>query len=893
MNQTIGFENIQIILVNDGSNDDSENICLKYKELYKNNIIYAKIVHGGVSVARNIGLSYARGLYINFLDSDDKWDSQAFKYVYLYFKLHQNIDIISCRIKYFESWNQYHFLDYKFKRSRIVNLTEEYNCIQLSASSSFFRNSSIKGKNFTEKVFSGEDIRFIFNILLIKPLLAVIREAVYYYRKRSDSTSAIQNTEINQNFYFWTIQYVQQYLIDKSIKLHKKILPFVQFYIAYETLFRLESKAYKFLDSNNYNKYCLAIENLLNQIDEKYFLEQLIFPVFLKIFALSKKLNSDINDKIILKNETLFYSNYALLNLNKYKYLIIWRVVSITNNILHLEGEDKCFIPKDKYFYFCVIGNKIFYPKYYYYSGYDFVTMFGIINKGRVVSFDITLDIKTGQKIHFYISYLDKIIEIFPSFGKFTHIAPLRNSYYTKEKYIIQKNNYELFIYSYNRNLEKSFETLYCNELKKIEKNDIIQLREEHFEYRKNNSFKKTFEIWIITDRQDQAGDNGEYFFRYLYKLKPKGILFYFAIKNDSLDYQRLKTFDNIIDLNSKEYLKLFLKSDKIITSFSESFIKNPFGEDGKYISDLYNFDYVYLQNGIIKDDLSKYLNKITMQFDLIITSSIKELNSLLNIEYGYMEKNLVLTGLPRFDNLARLKKIIKTEKLIIIFPTWRMYIKGTRDLLTHDSIKSDHFKNTTYFQFYNNLINNPQLIQIMDKYEYKGIFCLHPNFKAQKSFFEDNNNFKIIETCNKQEIFVKAALLITDYSSIFFDFGFIGKPVLYVHFDYEQYRNDHFPKGYFDYKKLGFGPVCYDNECIINNIIYELQNKCQLKEHYSKRIKKFFRYFDERNSFRVFNEIINYRKKKLNKTFKIKPESIIFLIFLKIIKFFILNFIN
>jgi glycosyltransferase involved in cell wall biosynthesis len=42
INQTIGFENIQIILVNDGSEDKSENICLKYKEKYKNNIIYIK-----------------------------------------------------------------------------------------------------------------------------------------------------------------------------------------------------------------------------------------------------------------------------------------------------------------------------------------------------------------------------------------------------------------------------------------------------------------------------------------------------------------------------------------------------------------------------------------------------------------------------------------------------------------------------------------------------------------------------------------------------------------------------------------------------------------------------------------------------------------------------------
>ena len=161
LNQTIGFQNIQIILVNDGSNDNSEMICLKYKERYSKNIIYINIPHSGVSVARNIGLNYAKGLFINFLDSDDKWKPESFKNVYLFYKLNKNIDLISGRIKYFESMHNYHFLDYKFKVTRVINLNQDYDSIQLSASSSFFRASSIKGKKFDEGIFSGEDIRFI------------------------------------------------------------------------------------------------------------------------------------------------------------------------------------------------------------------------------------------------------------------------------------------------------------------------------------------------------------------------------------------------------------------------------------------------------------------------------------------------------------------------------------------------------------------------------------------------------------------------------------------------------------------------------------------------------------------------------------------------------------
>ena len=72
IHQTIGFKkNIQLILINDGSTDKSETICLKYKKQYPENILYVAKKNEGVSVARNLGLQFARGNYINFLDSDD------------------------------------------------------------------------------------------------------------------------------------------------------------------------------------------------------------------------------------------------------------------------------------------------------------------------------------------------------------------------------------------------------------------------------------------------------------------------------------------------------------------------------------------------------------------------------------------------------------------------------------------------------------------------------------------------------------------------------------------------------------------------------------------------------------------------------------------------------
>ena len=605
INQTIGFNNIQIILINDGSTDNSEEICLKYKKKYKDNIIYIYISHSGVSIARNIGLRYASGEYINFLDSDDKWDSKAFKEVYLFYKLNKNIDVVGGRMKYFEAKSGYHFLDYKFKNTRIVNLNKDYDCIQLSASSSFFRFSSIKDRKFEANIFSGEDVKFIFNLLLIRPNIGIVREAIYYYRKRCDSSSAMQNTEKNKDFYFSTINLVQQYLIDKSISIYNKILPFIQFYIAYETLFRIESLAFKFLDNKSYKEYCIAIEKLLRQIDDNYILEQKIFPSRLQIFALSRKYNRDLRYEIFLSHNCFIYSHFVLINLTSYFDTIIWINLEIKNDVLHLDGEDKNWLPREKFYYFCKLGNKTFFPKYSYYSGFDFVNMYGCISKGRIISFDISLDIYDKDNLRFFIVYMEKELEIITSFGLKSHIPPIENSYYMNQGYIIKNNNDSLNIYKYDLNLVKSFELNYCIELKSQQKEYLIDLRENNIKYREKIRIENYKQIWLINDRRDQAGDNGEYLFRYLSKIKPKEILYYFVIEKNCSDYERLKAFENIITLDSYKYLNIFLKTDKIISSVSEYWVNNAFDKDIKYMIDLYNFDFIYLNNGIIKDDLS------------------------------------------------------------------------------------------------------------------------------------------------------------------------------------------------------------------------------------------------------------------------------------------------
>lgn len=240
INQTIGFENIQIILVNDGSNDKSEDICLKYKKLYNNNIVYIKQDNEGVSSARNKGLEYVEGKYINFIDSDDKWSKDALLLMYNFMeKNYSEIDFISARIKNFETNDDYHYLDYKFEKTRIVNVEKEPDMLIFHVASSLFKSEAIKDMKFDVKLKIGEDCLFINTILLNKLKYGVCREAVYNYRKRRIPNSTMQNISKSKAWYFDTPIYSWNRLIEESNKRYNKIIKYIQYVLLYELKWRI------------------------------------------------------------------------------------------------------------------------------------------------------------------------------------------------------------------------------------------------------------------------------------------------------------------------------------------------------------------------------------------------------------------------------------------------------------------------------------------------------------------------------------------------------------------------------------------------------------------------------------------------------------------------------
>lgn len=116
LSQTIGLENIQLILIDDGSSDGSDAICDYYTLQYPDNILTIHKENGGVSSARNEGLRHALGDYVNFTDADDLLDENALEKMYHFLERNRHqIDLVVIPLQCL-GMNERHPLDYRVKK---------------------------------------------------------------------------------------------------------------------------------------------------------------------------------------------------------------------------------------------------------------------------------------------------------------------------------------------------------------------------------------------------------------------------------------------------------------------------------------------------------------------------------------------------------------------------------------------------------------------------------------------------------------------------------------------------------------------------------------------------------------------------------------------------------
>lgn len=176
------LKDIEIIVVNDGSPDNSEKIINKFLKKYKN-IVYLKKKNGGMSDARNYGLRHATGEYIGFVDSDDYVTEDMYEKMYNKAKK-DNLDMVVCDLNYVFP-NRIEKVDCGIKHDT-NDIAKVYINNYPAVWNKVFKKELFNNLEFKRGVWF-EDVEFIYRILARVKSVGVIHESFNQYVQRTGS----------------------------------------------------------------------------------------------------------------------------------------------------------------------------------------------------------------------------------------------------------------------------------------------------------------------------------------------------------------------------------------------------------------------------------------------------------------------------------------------------------------------------------------------------------------------------------------------------------------------------------------------------------------------------------------------------------------------------------
>lgn len=246
LNQT--YSNYEVIIVNDGSPDNSDNIIKSYEKEDKRFKGYKK-VNGGLSDARNYGLKYATGDYLIFIDADDYIENNYLEKVNDVLERNKDIDVLKFKIKLVDEGGNLIRMENGLNKEGVTSFDELVKLEFLEPAWSYvYKLSFWKENNFTYlKGMIHEDFGLTPEILMKANKIYYLNSYLYNYVQRNGSIMSSNNKEkLHKKAYDMLYQYDRLIKINynKDTKVYKSFLANALISKA-NTLDKEEQKKYK------------------------------------------------------------------------------------------------------------------------------------------------------------------------------------------------------------------------------------------------------------------------------------------------------------------------------------------------------------------------------------------------------------------------------------------------------------------------------------------------------------------------------------------------------------------------------------------------------------------------------------------------------------------------
>ncbi|GAA3768286.1 CDP-glycerol glycerophosphotransferase family protein [Microbacterium kribbense] len=817
--QSIGMEQLQIILVDDGSTDDTAAVAERFAQKHPGSVTVLRKANGGQASARNLGLEHATGEWVTFPDPDDVLDHNYFRVVggaaAAASARGTSPAMVSTRLlMWFEESGKIkhsHALDRRFRHGeRIVDIDESPDWIQPHATSGFFRMELIRehGLLFPETLrLRFEDSSFVARYLLraAAPIVQFLPSARYLYRQRSDNSSTIQSSTADPRKYVDTIDIGFRGVIEEALSIVGRVPRWAQNLFLYDQFWILRSsqgagvRNASFPD-DMYPQLWSLVHEYLQQVDEDAILAFHLMPVahWMREALLLAKRGS---------GHTTVYrgavdSERGLTSL-VYRYIDERPLEKLTltdgTAIAARFGKDQ---------------------------GLEYV--------GRPLIWQRTLWIPDDVAV---LLELDSVrIEEFPD-GPRVPAAQFRLANASASERPRRA--------AARRRLKRA-----ARALKRRASTRGLGIIRRDLAIGSRHRARKYADAWAFIDRDNAANDSAEDLYWWVREHHPE-VNAWFIVRHDSPDWTRMQRRGaRLVDYGTPEFFALLAHAKHLASSHADRFITDALPR--KYRS----YKFTFLQHGVIKGDISGWLNP--KRIDLFVTSTVAEFEYITGPSaYRYGTKEVCLTGMPRFDALqSRSSKVDDADKnLIVVMPTWRDYLVSAMGATSADRAGLAEFIQTDYATQFSALLAS---LAAQEKQRGSGrriVFMPHPNMGVYLDRFPTPPEVSVAsyDDADVRDILIHAAVLVTDYSSMAFNAAYIDLPVVYFQFDAEAYYRGHTERpGYFSYDDDGFGPVCMTVPDATRAVAAALEGG--MPAEYGRRIEETFPTRDGRNCERVYD---------------------------------------
>ncbi len=299
LNQT--YENLEILLINDGSKDSSLDICYSFKNKDKRIKVINK-ENEGVSLTRNVGIKNSTGKYLMFVDSDDYLHNAYIEEMYTYLR-ENKLDMVISSMTFVDE--NYDFLrTYSYKSENVIlnfnDITESiiktsyFNSVcKIIVSSKIVKENKM---TFNKELKFGEDLLFSYNLLQTVQNFGYLDFPGYYYLQNSSSATHKNSMEV-----------VNKYIAD-----NKYVYNIIRQHIQDDVL----------INNKLFTKYNFALLKFIKSVKYKEFKENAV-NLFNRMF---EKDSIIIVDKIDYESK----SNYMLMKLLIKRHYLIYYLVAKT-----------------------------------------------------------------------------------------------------------------------------------------------------------------------------------------------------------------------------------------------------------------------------------------------------------------------------------------------------------------------------------------------------------------------------------------------------------------------------------------------------------------------------------------------------------------------------------